>query len=207
MNLVFFSLGGVMLLIGSYLLYNDYKADPYGILKLLSYQFLLWWRIRGPIITRKPYIYYFPSIGFLSQDISRSLAVTPKELETGTSKTLKIKTPELCPECQGKRGESLSIQVECSHCQNGLQYHRINTISMPLPCKHCLGTGWTPVEKCPTCKGEGCRWKFKKLKVQIPPLSSFGMQLRIANQGKLELKMFQIGDLYLKLRKKVFGIF
>ena len=207
MNLVNLGLGGMMLLVGVYLLYGDYKEDPYGILKLVSYQFLLWWRIRGPVITRKPYIYYFPTIGLLSQDIFRRLPVTQREIENGVVKILKIKTPELCPECQGKRGKALSVQVECPHCQNGLQYHHVKTISMPLPCKHCLSTGWTPVEKCSTCKGKGCRWKKKKIKVQIPPQSSFGMQMRITKQGKIELKSLTTGDLYLKLRKKVLGIF
>jgi len=207
MNLLNFILGGIMLSVGTFLLYSDYKEDPYGILKLFSYQFLLWWRIHGPLITRKPYIYYFPAVGLLSQDIFRNIAITPNELENGLSKIVKIKTPELCSECLGKRGKALSVQIECSHCQNGLQYHQVSTMAMPLPCKHCLGTGWTPVEKCNTCKGEGVQWKNKKIKIQIPRHSSFGLQLRIPRQGKIEVKTFQIGDLYLKLRKKVFGIF
>jgi DnaJ-class molecular chaperone len=207
MNMVILILGGAMLVVGSFFVYSDYKEDPYGILKLITYQFILWGRIKGPIITRKPYAYYFPTLGSNSQDISRSIVATPSELEKGVTKILKIKSPELCPECQGKRGKSFSVQVECSHCQNGVQYHHVGTISMPLPCKHCLGTAWKPIENCPTCNGDGCRWKYKKIKVHIPPHSSFGMQLRIPKQGKIELKMFQIGDLYLKLRRKVFGIF
>ena len=206
-NTILLFLGGMMFLLGVYFLYNDYKKDPYGILKLISYQFLFWYRFKGPSISRKPYSYYFQTMGVVSLDIYRSIAVRKVDLENGVSKFLKIKIPELCPECQGKRGKSLSVQVECSHCQNGIQFYHVNSIPMPLPCKQCLGTGWTPIEPCNTCNGDGCRWKYKKLKVQIPPQSSVGMQLRIPRQGKIELKTFQIGDLYLKLRKKVFGIF
>lgn len=206
-NTFSFGLGVLVSLLGIYLLYGDYKKDPYGILKLISYQFQLWWRIKGPIISRKPYIYYFPTLGFLSQDIYQNTALTAFELEHGASKSLKIKTPELCPECKGKRGKALSVQVECSQCQDGLQYIHVNSIAMPLPCKNCLGTGWIPIEKCNACQGIGCRWKNKRLKVKIPPQSSVGMQLKIPKQGKIELKSFQKGNLYLKLRKKIFGVF
>ena len=203
--MILLSIGGIMFLIGFYLLYSDYKKDPYGILKLVKYQFQLWWRLKGPTISRKPYVYYFPTLGILSQDIYRNIGLSTFELTEGASKVLKIKTPELCPKCKGKRGKSLSVQVECSDCREGVQVNNINSVKMPLPCKRCLGTGWIPIEKCETCNGEGCTWKSKKLKVQIPPQSSSGVHLRIPKQGKIELKSLQKGDLILKLRNKVFG--
>ncbi|UCG04541.1 MAG: hypothetical protein JSW11_11265 [Candidatus Heimdallarchaeota archaeon] len=200
-------IASALLLIGGILVYRDIQSDPYQILRLLKIQILVWWRLRGPFIQRKPFFYHFPEGNQLQQqDLICSISVSQKELLEGVSKIISTKIAQICPECGGKRSESMTVQIECSHCQNGRVMHPLGTILIPVPCKNCLGVGWTPVKPCSVCRGKGSVWGKQKIRVQIPPNSSAGTKLRIPALGRVDPKTLQQGDLFLKLRKKLFNI-
>lgn len=197
----------ILLGIGGMLVYRDIQSDPFNILKLLKIQTILWWRLAGPVISRKPYYYHFPE-GYLlqKQDIVRTISLQQVDLDQGVTLMVNVKIAQLCPECGGKRNKPMTVQVECSRCQNGRQLYSLESMIIPVPCNHCLGIGWSPVHPCPVCRGKGSVWKYQKIRVQIPPSASIGSRLRIPALGKVDPKTLQQGDLYLKLRKKLFNL-
>lgn len=197
----------ILLLIGGFLTYLDIQNDPYQMLRLLKIQTFLWWRLHGPLISRKSFFYHFPEGSQLQQPhLVRSISVQQKDLTLGARMLKIVKIVQLCPECDGKRNKPMTVQIECSHCQNGRQMYSLGVISIPIPCNHCLGVGWIPVHPCPVCRGKGSVWRKQKIRVQIPPHSSVGTKLRIPALGKINPKTLQQGDLFLKIRKKMFNL-
>ncbi|MFX1516797.1 MAG: DnaJ C-terminal domain-containing protein [Promethearchaeota archaeon] len=196
-----------LLVIGMILVYHDVQSDPYQILRLFKIQVILWWRLQGPFIKRKPYFYHFPEGNQLQEkDLTRTVSVTQKELIEGVNKRITVKTAQLCPECDGKRSKPMTVQIECSQCKDGRQIQPLGAIYVPTPCKYCLGVGWIPVHPCSICRGKGSVWRNQKIRVQIPPQASTGTKLRIPALGRIDPKTLQQGDLFLKLRKKLFNL-
>lgn len=199
--------GFVILPISAILVIKDVQNDPYYILRFLRIQFLLWSRLRGPFIARHPYNYYFQKgLLFQQYDVTKSLRINDQELKQGGEKIVQIKIPTICSECGGKRNQPMTVQIECNKCIQGVQLHSINTINFPLPCNHCLGTGWIPVHPCKTCNGKGSLWKNKRIRVHIPMETIVGTKLRIPTLGRVNPKTLQQGDLYIKLKKKIFNL-
>lgn len=193
--------------IGIILVYLDIQSDPYQILRLFKIQMILWWRLQGPFIRRKPFYYHFPEGSQLQQQhLTRTVSITQKELTEGVTKVITAKIAQLCPECGGKRSKPMTVQIECSQCKNGRQFHPLGSISIPIPCKYCLGVGWSPIHPCSRCGGDGSVWGKQRIRVQIPPHTLPGTKLRIPSLGKINPKTLYQGDLYLKLRKKLFNI-
>ena len=196
-----------LLVIGVVLVYRDIQSDPYQILRLFKIQILLWWRLQGPFIRRKPFFYHFPEGNQLQvKHLIRTVSVTQKELIEGVNKSITTKIAQLCPECDGKRSKPMTVQIECSRCEDGRKIQPLGAIYIPIPCNYCLGVGWIPVHPCIVCHGKGSVWKKQKIRFQIPPLASAGTRLRIPALGKIDPKTFHQGDLYLKLRKKLFNL-
>ncbi len=206
-SLVILMIALALFLIGGGLVYRDIQSDPYQILRLLTIQTLLWWRLRGPFIQRKPFFYHFPEGNQLQQpDLIQTVSVTQKELKEGGNKLITPRTAQICPECGGKRSKPMTVQIECSHCQNGREIRPLGSTFIPIPCKYCLGVGWIPVHPCSVCRGKGSVWGRQRIRIQIPPHTSAGTKLRIPTLGKVNPKTLQQGDLFLQLRKKLFNI-
>ena len=196
-----------LLVIGMVLVYRDIQTDPYQILRLFKIQILLWWRLQGPFIRREPFHYHFPEGNQLQHKyLIRTVSVTQKEMIEGVNKIISTRIAQLCPECGGKRSKPMTVLIECSRCKDGRQIHPLGTIYVPIPCKHCLGVGWIPIHSCSVCHGKGSVWRKQKIRVQIPPQASAGTRLRIPALGKVDPKTLQQGDLFLKLRKKLFNL-
>jgi hypothetical protein len=196
-----------LLFIGVVLVYRDIQSDPYQILGMFKIQMVLWWRLSGPLIQRKPFFYHFPEGGQLQQQhLMRTISITEKEMKEGVTKIITVKIPQICPECGGKRSKPMTVQIECSRCENGRHFHTLGRISVPIPCKHCLGVGWIPIQPCSLCRGNGSIWGKQRIRVQIPPHTSPGTKLRIPTFGRINPKTLYQGDLFLKLRKKFFNV-
>jgi hypothetical protein len=195
------------LFIGLILVYHDIQSDPYQMLRLFKIQMILWWRLQGPLIKRKPFYYHFPEGSQLQQQhLNRTVSVTQKEMVEGVTRIITARFAQLCSECGGKRSEPMTVQIECPQCENGRQYHPLGAISIPIPCKSCLGVGWSPIKPCSRCGGDGSVWENQRIRVQIPPHTSPGTKLRIPTLGRINPKTLHQGDLFLKLRKKIFNI-
>ncbi len=206
-DLIISGFGFILIITSGLLVFRDIKQDPYHFIRLFYVQSLLWWRLRGPIIKNQPYYLHFLGGSILQTgDIVRTVSVKKEQLMKGKTLLVKTKVAELCPDCRGKRSAPLSVQIECKSCQNGVSYFLINNVNIPIPCNICLGTGWIPVNPCPTCKGCGSIWKRRRIKVQIPPYSKAGSKLRIPAMGKVDPKTLHQSDLFLKLREPFLNI-
>ncbi|MFX0122344.1 MAG: hypothetical protein ACFFAE_01820 [Candidatus Hodarchaeota archaeon] len=206
-SLLTLMIASALLPIGGVLIYRDIQSDPYQMLRLLKIQTLLWWRLSSPFIRRKPFFYHFPEGGqFQQRHLNQTISVTQKELNEGVRKLITVRLPQLCPECDGKRSKPMTVQITCSYCKDGRELHSLGAIVIPIPCKYCLGVGWTPIHPCSICRGKGSVWGEQKIRFHIPPHTSPGTRLRIPALGKVNPKTLQQGDLFLKLRKKLFNI-
>jgi DnaJ-class molecular chaperone len=200
-------IGIILLPIGAILVNQDVIKDPFHLIEFFKAQFLLWFRIKGPFISRRPYNYYYPEGQIIQQhDVNKTLRVGKKELEHGTDKIIQIKIPKLCPTCGGKRNKPMTVQVECRKCEQGRQFQSIDKLTIPIPCNECLGIGWVPIHPCETCKAEGSIWKKQRIRIHIPPQTTTGTKLRIPALGKVNPKTLHQGDLYIKLKKRVLNI-
>ncbi len=207
-DLIFLGIGFILIIVSGSLIYRDAKQDPYNFIKLFYIQMLLWWKLRGPLQTNKPYIIHFPESGHLNLgNLVKTISVKKETLIQGKSLLVNVKTVEICSECNGRRSKPLSVQIECKKCQNGRNYFSLNMMKIPIPCTDCLGTGWIPVHPCPTCNGNGSFWRNRNIKVQIPPYSKPGTKLRIPKLGKVNPKTLHQSDLFLKLRERFLNIF
>ena len=200
-------IGILTLPIGIFLVHQDVRRDPYHIVQFYSVQFQLWFRLQGPLITRQPYNFHYPEGRNLQQyDIIRSLRVTKRELEQETEKIIKTRVPKLCSDCRGKRNKPMTVQIECNYCKQGRQLKQVGTFTIPIPCNKCLGLGWIPVSPCETCNGKGSIWNKQRIRIYITPYTAVGTKLRIPDLGKVDVKTFQQGDLYIKLKKRVLDL-
>ena len=194
---------GIFLLpFGTLLVRQDIKNDPYNLLQFYKVQFLLWNRLQGPIITRRPYNHHYPEGRRLQQyDVIRTLKVKKKDLIRGINKVIGVKIPAVCHKCGGKRNTPMTVQVECNRCKQGRQHNLIDEITITIPCSKCLGLGWIPVHPCETCKGKGSIWQNQRIKVNIPPHTKAGTKLRIPALGKVDVKTLQQGNLYIQVKQ------
>jgi len=200
-------IGIIILPIGAVLVNQDVRKDPYHLLKFFKTQFLLWFRLQGPYISRQSYNYYYPEGQLIQKyDVIKTLRVGKEELKQGVDKIFQIKIPKICPTCGGKRNKPMTVQVECAKCQQGRQIHSIDKFPVPLPCNFCLGIGWIPIDPCETCKGKGSIWKKQRIRIHIPPQTIVGTKLRIPALGKVNPKTLQQGDLYIKLKKRILNV-
>lgn len=202
-NVLILVAGFFLLPIGTILVRQDIKNDPYNLLQFYKIQFLLWNRLQGPFITRRPYNHHYPEGRRLQQyDVIRTLRVKKKELIRGIDKVIGVKIPKICHTCGGKRNKPMTVQIECDRCKQGRQYNIIDTITITIPCTKCLGLGWIPVHPCETCKGKGSIWQNHRIRVHIPPHTKTGTKLRIPALGKVDVKTLQQGDLYIQVKQR-----
>jgi len=198
----------IFLIFGGFFTYKDVKTDPYNLLKIFKSQLLLFWSLRGPIISRQPYYYHFPVGTYLQKTrITRTIRISSKKLQTGTRLALTKKLPYICPNCKGKRNIEHTVHIECQKCKQGIKYLNIGSGTLPIPCKDCLGTGWIPIQPCNNCYGKGVIWKNQSIRISIPENTSQKMKLRIPRLGKINPKTFERGELYFILQKKILDLF
>ncbi|MHA1227113.1 MAG: zinc finger domain-containing protein [Candidatus Hodarchaeales archaeon] len=199
----------LMSVISGFLVYRDASKDPYDVLKLFKVQFILYWRLQGPLISKKPFYYHFPEGYHLQNiDIIRKIALTNDELKKGKKIIIATNVPQICPECGGKRNKELTVQIECPKCKSkGRIIYDVGSMVIPVPCDKCAGVGWIPVEPCAKCHGNGVIWEKQRIRVQVPSYSTPGTKLRIPALGKINAKTFEQGDLYFKIRKKILNLF
>ncbi|MHA1974011.1 MAG: zinc finger domain-containing protein [Candidatus Hodarchaeales archaeon] len=207
-NIPILFVGTILSIVGGVLVYQDAKNDPYDILKLFKVQTILYWRLQGPLISKKPFYYHFPEGSHLQQhDITRKIALKNEELKKGKKIVISTNVPQICPVCNGKRNKELTVQIECPKCKNkGRIIYEVGSMAIPVPCDKCAGIGWVPLQPCHKCKGNGVIWEKQRIRLQVPAYSTPGTKLRIPALGKINAKTLEQGDLYFQIRKKIFGL-
>lgn len=135
------------------------------------------------------------------QDIVRDMEIDLEDAFRGLKKEIEVRKMVVCPECQGKGGQSLK---QCPTCQ-GSGYQQtsrqglLGFIIQQRPCSQCHGRGEAPEKVCPKCRGEGRIKETKKIKITTPAGIDDGQILKLTGQGEAAPYGGQAGDLFVNI--------
>ena len=135
------------------------------------------------------------------QDITLDMEIGLKDAFLGLEKEIEVKKMVVCPECNGKGGQSLK---QCSVC-HGSGYEQFRSGSLlgifiqQKPCSQCHGRGEIPEKICQKCSGQGRIREIKKIKITIPSGIDHGQVLKLTGQGEAAIYGGQAGDLFVNI--------
>jgi molecular chaperone DnaJ len=118
-----------------------------------------------------------------AQDISYPIELTMQEAYSGTTRTVTLNVPEICPTCGG-RGATPKGMRKCEACDGtGKPNNRGGYFTLSEVCEECGGRGEVIAQPCGTCNGNGKVTKPRRLEVKIPAGVAEGQRIRAAGQG------------------------
>ncbi len=134
-------------------------------------------------------------------DLIAEVTVDLKEVLNGTKRILDVTKQDVCPDCDGKGGETET----CSKCNGSgtIKQSRQTPFGIFVTsstCNKCGGAGEEITSKCRTCKGKGTIIVDKEIEVKIPAGVEDEIKLRV--QGAGERLPGGAGDLYVVIRVK-----
>jgi len=137
--------------------------------------------------------------GLRGNDLQVHLKLKLSEINTGVTKTLKVKRKDACPECKGT-GSRSGKKTTCTHCSgSGRIRHVSNSFFGQLVqesvCPACNGEGTTVADPCRICSGTGRQPSETTVSVDIPPGVSEGNYLSISGKGDTGINGGPAGDL------------
>jgi molecular chaperone DnaJ len=121
-------------------------------------------------------------------DIKVGLKLTLAEVASGTTKTVRIKSLESCPECAGTGARSGTQPVACGTCggtgevrrQAQSLFGQFLTVS---PCPTCAGEGTVVHDPCARCGGDGRVRGEKTIQIDVPAGVADHHYLTLRGQG------------------------
>lgn len=145
------------------------------------------------------------------RDISIDLEIPFKDAVFGTTRTVLITKVSMCDLCRGTGAKPGTELETCAVCAGRGRIHEtrnsiLGQFTNVRVCAACDGTGKTPKEKCPACKGHGVKRKEEEIRVAIPAGIDNGEMIRLPQQGEA-LKAGVAGDLYVKVHVKPHATF
>lgn len=145
-------------------------------------------------------------------DLRYDMSITFEEAAFGTEKEIQIPRQETCTECQGSGAAPGTNPTNCSQCHGSGQVRAtqrtpFGAIQTTKTCPTCNGTGQFIPTPCKECHGKGTTRKVKSLKVNVPPGSEDGLNLRFSGNGEAGLRGGPPGDLYVVLNVKPHNFF
>jgi molecular chaperone DnaJ len=138
------------------------------------------------------------------QDIRVTVRLTLTEVALGAKKTVKLKSLDRCPTCEGTGAKPGTRPTTCSTC-NGSGEVRRATRSMfgqfisVAPCPTCGGQGTIILDPCEACRGEGRVRGERTVTVDIPAGVSTNNYLTLRGQGAAGPRNGPNGDLLVML--------
>ena len=132
-------------------------------------------------------------------DLKFSLNINLTDAYQGTEKTIKVRAPSKCDNCDGtgsaEGSSSLSVCQTCGG--SGKVRSSQGFFTIERTCATCSGTGRTISNPCRKCSGTGVVNKEKSLSVKIPPGVDEGTRIRVAGEGEAGKNGGSSGDLYI----------
>lgn len=111
--------------------------------------------------------------GTPGSDLKVTLKLTLEEIAGGTSKTIKIKKYNKCPDCSGTGANSSSGFKTCSVCNGSGEVREVSKsifgqfVNISV-CQNCNGSGKIISDPCRTCSGDGRVHVDTKVKINVP---------------------------------------
>jgi len=121
-------------------------------------------------------------------DIKVGLKLTLAEVASGTTKTVRIKSLESCPECVGTGAKPGSQPVQCGTCGGGGEVRRqanslFGQFLTVSPCPTCAGEGTVVPSPCDRCGGDGRVKSEKTIQIDVPAGVADHHYLTMRGQG------------------------
>ncbi|MBL8028561.1 MAG: molecular chaperone DnaJ [Fibrobacteres bacterium] len=143
------------------------------------------------------------------RDLQVRLSLTLEEIATGTSKKIKYKKMEKCPDCGGSGGTGVQ---NCSQCGGSGQVRRVSNsifgqMVNVVVCPACNGQGQTISNKCRTCSGEGRKQVETTVSVNIPAGVAEGNYIPLRGMGDVGAQGGPAGDLIVLIEEEPHKVF
>jgi len=121
-------------------------------------------------------------------DIKVGLKLTLAEVASGTTKTVRIKSLETCPECSGTGSKTGTQPVPCGTCGGtGELRHQAHSLFGQFltvsPCPTCAGEGTVVHSPCGRCGGDGRIKGEKTIQIDVPAGVADHHYLTLRGQG------------------------
>jgi molecular chaperone DnaJ len=121
-------------------------------------------------------------------DIKVGLKLTLAEVATGTTKTVRIKSLESCPECAGSGAKPGTQPVRCGICGGAGEVRRqvqslFGQFLGVSPCPTCGGEGTVVPSPCHRCGGDGRVKGEKTIQIDVPAGVADHHYLTLRGQG------------------------
>jgi molecular chaperone DnaJ len=121
-------------------------------------------------------------------DIKVGLKLTLAEVASGTTKTVRIKSLDSCPECTGTGSKAGSRPVQCGTCGGSGEVRRqaqslFGQFLTVSPCPTCAGEGTVIHDPCARCGGDGRVKAEKTIQIDVPAGVADHHYLTLRGQG------------------------
>jgi len=121
-------------------------------------------------------------------DIKVGLKLTLAEVATGTTKTVRIKSLEPCPDCAGSGAKPGTQPVRCAMCGGAGEVRRqvqslFGQFLGVSPCPTCDGEGTVIPSPCHRCGGDGRVKGEKTIQIDVPAGVADHHYLTLRGQG------------------------
>src|SRR5438552_127719 len=121
-------------------------------------------------------------------DIKVGLKLTLAEVASGTTKTVRIKSLEPCPECSGTGAKPGTQPVKCGTCGGSgeVRHHAQSLFGQVLTvssCSTCAGEGTVMPSPCHRCGGDGRVKGEKTIQIDVPAGVADHHYLTLRGQG------------------------
>ena len=121
-------------------------------------------------------------------DIKVGLKLTLAEVAAGTTKTMRIKSLDACPECAGTGAKAGTSPVQCGTCGGSGEVRRqaqslFGQFLTVSPCPTCRGEGSVVTSPCERCDGDGRVKTEKTIQIDVPAGVADHHYLTLRGQG------------------------
>ncbi|HEV8265539.1 MAG TPA: molecular chaperone DnaJ [Gemmatimonadales bacterium] len=122
------------------------------------------------------------------QDLKVALKLTLAEVATGATKSVRLRTLDVCAECGGGGAQAGTRAVTCGTCGGSGEVRRhaqsiFGQFLTVSPCPTCAGEGTVVPNPCPRCGGEGRVKAEKTVQIDVPAGVADHHYLTLRGQG------------------------
>ncbi len=129
------------------------------------------------------------------RDLAARVDISLADVMKGATPSLSVTRKRVCNPCGGV-GTLPENRRRCATCAGTGRSTRARLLRSA--CWHCNGRGWTAVQVCSACAGEGLCATPETLRVQVPPGVADGQKLRVGERGD-EAPGATPGDLFVSV--------
>lgn len=121
-------------------------------------------------------------------DLRYDLNLTFEEAAFGVDKEIKVRRPEVCPQCHGSGADPGTSPVRCANCNGSGEVRRmrqsfLGSFVNVTACPVCGGSGETIPNPCAVCNGRKQVTRTATLNVKVPPGVDNDTQIRLSGEG------------------------